>query len=189
MSSVSLSASLSTLLALGVLLLIAGILVLDDRLGTLLGGLLGSSPLRGTGPLGLLPGTHIGKLAATSTLARTAELDGQVLSRDLGQQLLLVSATENVDLVNGDGVEEGLDSAEHAAEAPGSIDQVELAQTLGIVVLGDIRGLLNVAVDGGDAGDADALQVHDCAAGLQQLAGLARAGGQAGVGQLLILGH
>lgn len=151
--------------------------------------LLRGSPLGGLGPLRLLPRAHVAKLAASSTLAGTAELNRKVLSGDLSQQLLLVVGAENVDLVHGHRVKEALDHAEHAAEAPGGVDQVKLAQTLGVVVLGDGRRLLDVAVNGRDAGDTDALQVHDGAASLEQLTSLAGAGGQTGVGKLLILGH
>lgn len=189
-SSASLSASLSTFLTLGILLHISRVLVLDNRLSSLLRSLLlGSGPLRGTGPLSLLPGAHVRELTATLTLARATELDGQVLSWDLGQKLLLVSAAEDVDLADGNGVKEALDGAEDAAEAPWRVDQVKLAETLGVVVLRDVGGLLDVAVDGRHTGDAHALQVHDGATGLKQLAGLARASRQAGVGQLLILAH
>ena len=91
-----------------------------------------------------------------------------------------------MDLLDGDGVEEALDDVENAAETPGGVDQVQLAQSLGVVVLRDGGSLTNVSVDGGNAGDPDALQVHDCAAGLHQTAGLSRTGGQAGVRQLLV---
>lgn len=106
----------------------------------------------------------------------------------MSEQLLLVTAAEDVDLGHGHGVEEGLDGTESAAEAPGGIDEVQLSQTLGVVVLRDVGGLLDVSVDGGNAGDSDTLEIHDCAAGLEELAGLAGACGQTGVGQLLVLG-
>lgn len=182
-----LRAGLSTLLTLSVLLLVAGILILDDGLLVLLLGS-GSGPGGRARPLSLLPGTHIGQLTAALALASTAELLGEVLGGDLGKELLLVAGAEDVDLVNGDRVEEALDDGEDAAEAPGGVDDVQLAETLGVVVLRDLGGLADVAVDGGDAGDADALQVHDGAAGLEELAGLAGAGGQTGVGHLLVLG-
>ena len=57
------------------------------------------------------------------------------------------------------------------------------------MVLADAGGLLDVAVDGGRFAEADAFQVHDAAAGLEQFAGLARAGGQAWVGEFLVLDH
>lgn len=93
-----------------------------------------------------------------------------------------------MDLADSDGVKETLDNTEDGAEAPGGVDDVELTQALGVVVLGDLGGLTDVAVDGGDAGNTDTLHIHDCAAGLEELAGLARAGGETGVGHLLILG-
>lgn len=149
-------------------------------------GLLGPRGL--ASPLGVLPGALVGELTATLTRAGTAELDGQVLLGDLGEQLLLVTTAKDVDLLNSDGVEETLNDAENAAETPGGVDQVQLAETLGVVVLGDLGGLANVSVDGGNAGNTDTLQVHNSAAGLEQLASLARAGGETGVRQLLVLG-
>lgn len=188
--SSSLSASLNTLLALNILLLISGVLVLNNRLSSRLRGLLlRGSPLRRTSPLGLLPGAEVGELTATGALARAAELNGQVLSGDLGEKLLLVSAAEDVDLADGDGVKETLDGTEDGAEAPGRVDQVKLAKTLGVVVLRDVGGLLDVPVDRWHTGDANTLQVHNGAAGLEELASLARASRQTGVSQLLVLGH
>ena len=151
--------------------------------------LLWLSPLGSANPLVLFPRTEVSKLTATLTLASTAKLNGQVLSGDLGQKLLLVSAVEDVDLANGDRVKEALEGAEHAAEAPRGVDQVQLTEALGVVVLGNIGGLLDVSVDGGHAGDPNALQVHDCAAGLEKLASLAGAGEETWVAQLLGLGH
>lgn len=182
-----LCAGLSTLLTLSVLLLVAGILVLDNSLLALLPGS-GSGPGGRTRPLSLLPGAHIGQLTAALAVASTAKFHGKVLGGDLGKELLLIAGAEDVDLVNGDRVEEALDDGEDAAEAPGGVDEVQLAETLGVVVLRDLGGLADVAVNRGDAGDADALQVHDGAASLEELAGLAGAGGQTGVGQLLVLG-
>ena len=170
---------------------LGGLLSLNFLLhsGLGLGLLLRGSPLGGLGPLGLLPRAHVAELAASSARAATAELNGEVLGGNLSQQVLLVAGAEHVDLVHGHGVQEALDHVEHAAETPGGVDQVKLAQTLGVVVLGDGRRLLDVSVHGGDAGDTDALEVHDGAASLEQLTSLARASGQAGVGELLVLGH
>jgi len=66
-----------------------------------------------------------------------------------------------VNLGDSDGVEELLNHAEHAGEAPGSVDDVKLAQSLGIVVLGDGRGLLEVSVGAAHHAEADTLEVHD----------------------------
>jgi len=144
-------------------------------------------PLRLTRKLRLSPWTSIAELATAGTIAGATEPLWQVLRRDLVQQLLLVSAAEDMDLVDGDGVQEALDDAEDGAEAPGRVDQVQLAEALGVVVLGHGGGLADVRVDGGHLGDADALEVHDGAARLEELAGLARAGRQAWVGYLLVL--
>ena len=164
-------------------------------LGLLLSGLfslwrglicLGCRPLGCPGPLRFLPGAHIAQFTTSRALASAAEFLGKVLCGDLFQQFLLVAGAQHVDLLDGDGVEEALDDAENAAETPGGVDQVQLTQSLGVVVLRDGRSLTNVSVHGRDVGDPDALQVHDCAAGFHQTVGLARTGGQAGVRQLLV---
>ena len=145
-------------------------------------------PLRRLHPLRILPGSRIAKRTATLTLARAAKLLGQVLLGHLRQQLGLVTRAEHVDLVDGDGVEEALDDAEDAGEAPGRVDQVQLAEPLRVVVLRDGRGHLHVSVHRADARQPDAFEVHDAAARLEELAGFARAGGEAGVGELFVLG-
>jgi len=161
-SIMALYAGLGALMSLVALLLNTGILVLND---VLIG--LGSGPSGRTSPLGFLPRALIGELAATLALAGTAQLNGQVLGGHLGKQFRLVAAAEDVDLIDGDRVEETLDDTEGAAEAPRGVDDVQLTQTLGVVVLGDLGGLTNVTVDGGNTGNADTLQVHDGAAGLE----------------------
>lgn len=92
-----------------------------------------------------------------------------------------------MDLLDGDWVKVALDDAEDGAEAPWCVDDVQLAQTLWVVVLRDGGGHLDVAVDGWRLGDADALEVHDCAEGLDQVAGLARAGWETWVAGLFVL--
>ena len=144
-------------------------------------------PLRRPGELRVAPWARVAEPASAGAVARSAELLGQVLRWDLGEQLALVAAAEDVDLLDGDRVEEALDHAEDAAEAPGGVDEVQPAEALGVVVLAHCGGLLDVAVDGRDLGDADALQVHYCAAGFEEVAGLARAGGETRVRDLLVL--
>jgi hypothetical protein len=144
-------------------------------------------PSSGLDPLRVLPRASIGQLTAALALARTTELLGQVLLRDLSEQLLLVTATKNVDLCDGDGVEELLDHAEDGREAPGSVDQVQLAHALGVVVLRDGRCLLHVSVNAANVAETDTLKIHDGARGFEEVARLARAGGQTGVGDLLVL--
>ena len=138
-------------------------------------------------PLRVLPWAGIAQLAATRAVTRTTEGLWQVLGRDLCEQLFLVSGAQDVDLGASDGVEELLDNAEDAGEAPGCVDNVHLAEALGVVVLRDGGDGLQVAVDGGCLGDTDALQVEDGARSLEEVAGLARAGGQTGVGHLFVL--
>lgn len=176
-----LCAGLDTLLTVPILLM-ALVLMVHSTLVSL------GSPRWGTSPLRLLPGTHIRQFTATLTLTGASEFKRQVLRGNLSQQFLLVVGAQNVDLVHGDGVEEALDNAEDAAEAPGGVDEVQLAQTLGVVVLRDLGGLAHVTIHRRDAGHTDTLEVHDGAAGLEQLAGFAGAGRETGVGELFVLG-
>jgi hypothetical protein len=157
-----------------------GTAVLNDIVTLLLPG-------SGLDPLRVLPGTSVRQLTAALALAGTTELLGQVLLRDLSEQLLLVTTAENVDLCDGDGVEELLDHAEDRREAPGSVDQVQLAHALRVVVLRDGRCLLHVSVNAANVAETDALEIHDGARGFEEVARLARAGGQTGVGNLLVL--
>ena len=158
-----------------------GIAVLNDIGARLL------LPGSGLDPLRVLPRAGVRQLTAAGALAGTTKLLGQVLLGNLGEQLLLVTAAENVDLCDGDGVEELLDHAEDRREAPGSVDQVQLAHALGVVVLRDGRSLLHVSVNAANVAETDALKIHDGARGFEQVARLARAGGQTGVGNLLVL--
>lgn len=112
---------------------------------------------------------------------------GKVLLGDLLKQLFLVSAAQNVDLGHSHRVQELLDHAKSAREAPGRVDDVQFAQSLGVVVLADGRGLLQVTVGAAHHADANTLEVHDGARSLEKVTGLARAGGQTGVGHLLVL--
>jgi hypothetical protein len=64
-----------------------GTRVLNDIVARLL-------PSSGLDPLRVLPWTGIGQLTAALALAGTTKLLGQVLLRDLGKQLLLVTAAE-----------------------------------------------------------------------------------------------
>lgn len=92
-----------------------------------------------------------------------------------------------MDLLGGDRVEPALDDGPDGGEAPGRIDEVHLAKTLGVVVLRNDGGLAHVGVDAGHLGDGDALEVHDGAAGLEEGADFAGAGGQTRVGHALVL--
>lgn len=145
-------------------------------------------PLGGPGVLRVGPWANVAELAALAgALARAAEGLGQGLGGDVLQQLLLVAAAEDVDLLHGDGVDPTLDGAPDGGEAPGGVDDEQLAETLGVVVLRHVGGRLEVAVNGGGLAEADALEVHDGAACLEQVTGLAGTCGQARVGDALVL--
>lgn len=150
------------------------------------GGRLLVEPLGGPGELGVVPWAKVAHFATTLTLAGATKLLGQVLRGNLGQEVLLVAAAKDVNLLNGDGVEETLDEAEDASKGPGSVDDVELAQALGVVVLRNLGGGLHISKDRAGVADTNTLQVHDGAARLEQVAGLARASRQARVGDLFV---
>ena len=143
-------------------------------------------PGSGLDPLGVLPRAGVRQFAAAGALARPAELLREVLLGNLRQKFLLVPGAEDVDLGDSDRVEELLDHAEDGAEAPGCVDQVQLAHALGVVVLRDGRGFLDVAVNGANVGQTDALEVHDGARGFEEVTGHAGAGGEARVGDLFV---
>lgn len=92
-----------------------------------------------------------------------------------------------MDLVDSDRVQETLDHAEDAAESPRRIDDVELAEAFGVVVLTDGRGLADVAVDTAGFAKTDALEVHDGAARLEEVTGKTGAGGEAWVSHFFVL--
>lgn len=92
-----------------------------------------------------------------------------------------------MDLRDSHRIQPALHHREDTGEAPRRVDEIQLAQSLGVVVLADGGGLLDVAIYGGDFRDANALQVHDGAACFEELAGFSGAGGEAGVGELFIL--
>ena len=143
-------------------------------------------PLGGPRPLGLAPRAHVAELATAGALALSAKGLGQVLGRHLLEQVLLVRAAQDVDLLHRDGVEPGLNHVPHAAEAPGRVDQVQAAEALGVVVLAERADLLDVAKDRGRLHEADALEVHDAAASLEEVAALAAARREARVGEALV---
>lgn len=89
------------------------------------------------------------------------------------------------------GIQEFFHNTEGAGEAPRGIDDVKLTQPnlrisyysgiarmaviflpLRVVILRDCRDLLDKAIHGTYAGNANALQVHDGTAGLEKLVGL-----------------
>jgi hypothetical protein len=156
-------------------------LVLND-----LGILLLLPPSR-AGKLGLMPRTSVAVLTATLTLALTAEGLGKVLGRDLLEKLALVSGSEDVDLGNGDGVQIALDNAPDSRETPRGVDDIQLAETLGVVVLGDDGSLLDVGVNLRNLADGDTLEVHNSAACLEEVTSLAGASGKTGIGNALVL--
>lgn len=116
-----------------------------------------------------VPRPCVGKRASTLTVALASKAGGQVFGRDLLEELVLVLVTENLDLVDGDGVEPALDDGPDSGEDVGRVDDVELAHRLRVVVLTDVGGLLNVSGDLPELRDTDVLKVHDGAGSLDEL--------------------
>lgn len=126
-----------------------------------------SSPLGRTSPFRILPWTSIAQFTTTLTFTSTTKLLWQMLLGHLRKQFGLIVRSQHLDLVDRNRVQESLDSVEDAAESPGCVDQVQLTQTFGVVVLRNGGGLTDVSIDRRDAGDSDALEVHDGAAGFE----------------------
>lgn len=84
-------------------------------------------PLGWFGPGGVLPGPSVTQGATTFAFTVTTKLLGQVFLWHLGEELVEVARTEDVDLLHGDRIEERLDKTEGAAESPRSIDDVQFA--------------------------------------------------------------
>lgn len=143
-------------------------------------------PLCGLGEGRVLPWALVAELTAAGALASTTESLGQAVGGNVLEQLLLVTAAENVDLLNRDGVDPALDDGPDSGETPWGVDDEQLAQTLGVVVLGHVGGRLQVAVHGGGLAQTNALEVHDRAASLEQVARFAGASRQTGVGDALV---
>ncbi len=77
------------------------------------------------------------RTATIATFAESAKFLGQVLARNLCKKFVLVVAPDNINLVDGDLVQPGLDQPPNGVECPGRVDDVEFAHGLGITVLTD----------------------------------------------------
>lgn len=91
-----------------------------------------------------------------------------------------------MDLLNCDGVQESLHHAESAREPPGCVDEVELAQSFWVVVLGDGGCLLDVIVHRADFRNANAFQIHDRTARFEERSRFARTGRETWVSQFFV---
>ena len=126
-----------------------------------------SSPFGGTSPFRILPWTGIAQFTTTLTFTSATKFLGKILLGHLRKQFGLIVRSQHLDLIDRNRVQESLDSTEDAAESPGCVDQVQLTQTFGVVVLRNGGGLTDVSINRRDAGDSDALEVHDGAAGFE----------------------
>lgn len=114
------------------------------------------------------PGTCIAHAAPARALALAspAKFLGQVLRGDLCEELVLVRAAQDIDLVDGNLVEKVLDHGIHSVERPWRVDDVKLAHDLWIAVLSDLRRRHDVVLHAVEVGQRDVLQVQDRAEGL-----------------------
>lgn len=113
---------------------------------------------------GILPWARLACFASTGALASTAKKNGQVGRIDILEDLVLVVAAENDNLLDSDLVQEGLDHAPDRGEHHGGVDDVHLAHHLGVVVLGNGRGTLDEAKGVGELANGDTLEVENGAA-------------------------
>ena len=116
-----------------------------------------------------LPRALIAQGAAAFALTSSAEKLWQVLLRYLSKQLGLITTSKNVDLLNSHRVKKAFYHAKDRGEAPRRIYQIELPQSLRIVVLGDCRSLFDIAVHRAHFGDANSFEIHDAATSFEQL--------------------
>lgn len=118
------------------------------------------------------PGTCIAHAAPARALALAcpAKLLGQVLRGDLCEELVLVRAAQDIDLVDGNLVEKVLDHGIHSVERPWRVDDVKLAHDFWIAVLSDLRRRHDVVLHAVEVGQRDVLQVQDRAEGLHGVA-------------------
>lgn len=134
-----------------------------------------------------VPGTGVGEGASTRAVALPAERLGEVFGGDLLEEFVLVLVTEDLDFFDGDGVEPALDDGPYGGEDVRSVDDVELAHGLWVVVLADVGGLLYVGGYLPEGGDADVLEVHDGARGFDELAAVGGADGETLALELFVL--
>ena len=115
-----------------------------------------------------IPRPHIAQRTTPDTLTCPSKLDRQVVGRDLREQLLLDRHTtaHNIDLGDRHLVQPGLDNRPHGRKRPGCINDVKLAHALWVAILPDTGRLKDVILDADKRGNADALEVHDGARGL-----------------------
>lgn len=125
-----------------------------------------------------VPRACVGEGATALAVTLSTEACGQILGGDLLKKLVLVLVTKNLDLFDSDGVEPALDDGPDGGEDVRRVDNVELAHGLGIVVLTDVGGLLNVGRDLPELRDTDVLEIHDGARSLDELALVSRADGE-----------
>ena len=135
----------------------------------------------------VIPRARIAQAAPALALAQPAKLLGQVLRRDLREQLVPIRGVEDVDLADGDLVKPALDHGPDGGERPGRIDDVELAHDLRVAVLPDRRGGHDVVLDAVKVGERDVLQVHDRAERLDRVPDRARRGRHARRQRALVL--
>lgn len=103
-------------------------------------------PLRRSSPLGIRPWTLIAKHtpALTSTLAGSTKSLWKILCWNLCEKLLLVTTTQDVDLLNGDRIQPTFHDAPDGGKSPWCIDHVEFSESLWIVVLRHVGSQFDV---------------------------------------------
>ena len=91
-----------------------------------------------------------------------------------------------MDLLDGDRIQPALDNAEDGGESPWGVDEVHLAQSFWVVVLGHGGRLTDVGVHGGYLSNSNSLHIHDCATCFKEAACLSRAGWETWIADFLV---
>jgi hypothetical protein len=117
-----------------------------------------------------VPRTSIAHRAAPRARTRPAKLLGQILGRDLRQQLILVARIQDINLRHRHLIQPRLDHAPDGGERPGRVDDIKLAHTFRVPVLADRGRRHDVVLDAIEIRHGDPLQVKDRAGGFDRVA-------------------
>jgi hypothetical protein len=133
-----------------------------------------------------VPRARIAHTAPARARTGTSELLRQILRRDLREELILVPATQDIDLRYRHRVEPALDEVPYRGEAPWRIDDIELAHALRVAILPDGARCVHVIFHLVERAEGDVGEVEDRAGRLDGVTHLG-GGGRETVGEELFV--
>lgn len=137
--------------------------------------------------LGVIPRTLVGQRASAFAFASPPELRWQVLLWNLLQQGILVLASQNRNLGNGNLVEPRLHKSPHSGEQVRRVDDIEFTHAFRVVILSDFGCLANIILDVVKTTESDAVQIENSAGCLDRVTDRSRACGESLIDELLVL--